>query len=130
MKTNPKLALAMLAGVSFGVVSTRGMHAHQTKTPPGYIIAEIDVTDPSAMAKYGAQAPGTVVAYNGRYVVRGGKAEAIEGEAPKGHIFIIAFDSFEKARQWYDSPEYTAIRPIRQKATKSRLILAEGVAPE
>lgn len=43
---------------------------------------------------------------------------------------VIGFDSVEKAREWYDSPAYSAIRPFRQSATKSRLILVEGVAPE
>jgi uncharacterized protein (DUF1330 family) len=62
--------------------------------------------------------------------VRGGKTRALEGEAPKGYVVVIGFDSVEKAREWYDSPAYEAIRPIRQNATKSRIFIAEGVAPQ
>jgi uncharacterized protein (DUF1330 family) len=123
------LPLAVLVGVWIGVAAAGVIHAQQVKTPPGYIIAEVEVTDPAALQKYGAQAPGIVTAYNGHYVIRGGKPQVLEGEAPKGFIVVIGFDSVEKARAWYDSPEYTAIRSIRQNATKSRLLLAEGVAP-
>jgi uncharacterized protein (DUF1330 family) len=131
MKTNLKLALAVLAGVSIGVAGGRAIHAQQVKTPPGYVIAEVEVTDPTALQKYGEKAPQIVASFNGRYVVRGGgKIQALEGEPPKGYVVVIAFDSAEKAREWYDSPAYSAIRPIRQNSTKSRLFIAEGVAPQ
>jgi uncharacterized protein (DUF1330 family) len=131
MKANRKLALALLAGVSIGVAGAKAMHAQQVKTPPAYVIGEVVVTDPNpaALREYGAKGPGIVAAYNGRYVVRGGRTQSLEGEPPKS-IVIIAFDSAEKARAWYDSPEYSAIRPIRQNAAKSRLYIVEGVAPQ
>jgi uncharacterized protein (DUF1330 family) len=132
MKTNHKLALAVLAGVSLGVAGGRMIHAQQVKTPPAYVIAEVETTnhDPNAMQGYGEKAPGIMAAFGGHYVVRGGKTLALEGEAPKGYIVVIGFDSMGKARAWYDSPDYAAIRPIRQRATKSRLLLAEGVTPQ
>jgi len=49
---------------------------------------------------------------------------------PKGFIVVIGFDSVEKAREWYDSPAYAAIKPFRQSSTKSRIFIAEGVAPQ
>jgi uncharacterized protein (DUF1330 family) len=55
--------------------------------------------------------------------------QTLEGEPPKGGIVLIAFDSAEKAREWYDSPAYAAIRPIRQSAANSRIFIVEGVAP-
>jgi uncharacterized protein (DUF1330 family) len=63
-----------------------------------------------------------------KVVVRGGKVQTLEGEPPKGAIVEIAFDSVEKAREWYDSPAYAAIRPLRQHAAKSRIYIVEGVA--
>jgi len=51
-----------------------------------------------------------VASHGGRYVVRGGDVQALEGEPPKGYIVVIGFDSVKKAREWYDSPEYSAIR--------------------
>ena len=129
MKMNHKLAIAMMAGVSIGVAGAKAIHAQQVKTPPAYVIAEVEVTDPTTLQKYGEKAPQIVASFNGHYVVRGGKVQALEGEPPKGYVVVIGFDSAEKAREWYDSPAYAAIRPFRQNSTKSRLFIVEGVAP-
>ena len=129
MKTNRKLALAALAGISIGVGGAEAIHAQQGKMPPGYIIAEVDVTDPSTMQKYGEKVPETLAPFNHQYLVRSSKIQSLEGEPPKGGIVVIAFDSLEKAREWYDSPAYTAIRSMRQSAAKSRIFIVEGVVP-
>ena len=129
MKTNHKLALAVVAGAAIGAAGASAIHAQQVKTPPGYVIAEVEVTDPGTMKKYGEKVPDTLAPFQHHYVVRGGKPQALEGKAPKG-IVVIAFDSAEKARSWYDSPAYEAIKPIRQSAAKSRIYIVEGVAPQ
>ncbi len=129
MRADYKLALGMVAGVLIGVAGTRTIYAQRAKIPPAYIIAEVEVTDPAGLKKYGEKAPEIVASHGGRYVVRGGKVEALEGEEPKGYVVVIGFDSVEKAHAWYDSPDYKAIRGFRQNATHSRLLLAEGVAP-
>jgi uncharacterized protein (DUF1330 family) len=126
MKINQKLVLAVLAGGCIGAAGGMTIRAGQAKKPPAYVIAEVEVTDPTTLQKYGDKAPQIVASYNGHYVVRGGEVQSLEGEPPKGFIVVIGFDSVEKARKWYDSPEYAAIRPIRQKATKSRLFIVEG----
>ena len=128
MKTNHYLALAVLAGVAIGVAGARAIRAQQVKAPPAYVISEVDVTDPATFQKYAEKAPETVAAFNGRYLVRGGKIQAVEGEAPK-RIVVIAFDSAEKARDWEDSAAYGAIKPIRQSSAKSRVYIVEGIAP-
>jgi uncharacterized protein (DUF1330 family) len=130
MKTNYKLALAVLAGVSIGIAGARAIHAQPAQTRPAYVIAEVEVTDPTTLKKYSDKAPQIVASFNGRYVVRGGNVQALEGEPPKGFIVVIGFDSVEKAREWYDSPAYSAIKPFRQSSTKSRIFIAEGVAPQ
>jgi uncharacterized protein (DUF1330 family) len=129
MKTHFRLWLAALAGVSIGVAGAAAIHAQQTKTRPGYVIAEVEVTDPTTLQKYGAKAPQIVASFNGHYVVRGGDVQALEGEPPKGYIVVIGFGSVQKAREWYDSPAYAAIRAFRQNSTKSRLFIVEGEAP-
>jgi uncharacterized protein (DUF1330 family) len=129
MKTNHKLALAVLAGVSIGVAGAKVIHAQQVKTPPAYVIAEVDVTDPATFQKYREKIPETLAPFNGHYLVRGGKTQALEGEPPKRFV-VIAFDSMEKAQAWEDSPAYAAIKPIRQSSAKSRIFIAEGVAPQ
>ncbi len=129
MKTNRKLGVALLVGVSIGVAGAEAIRAQQIKTPPGYVIAEVEVTDPATMQKYVEKIPESLAPFNHHYVVRGDKIQALEGEAPKGGIVIIAFDSAEKAREWYDSPAYEAIKPIRQSAAKSRIFIVEGIVP-
>src|SRR5208283_2284247 len=129
MKTNHKLALAVLAGVSIGVVGAQVIQAQQAKTPLGYVIAEVEVTDPTTMQKYSEKVPETLAPFDGHFLVRGGKTQTLEGEAPK-RIVVIAFESAERARAWYDSPAYAAIKPIRQSAAKARLFIVEGLAPQ
>jgi uncharacterized protein (DUF1330 family) len=125
MKTNFKLMLAVLAGAVIGVGSATLIHARQVKVLPGYVVAEVDVTDPATFQKYAEKAPGTIAASNGHYIIRGGKSMSIEGEPPKRFV-VIAFDSVEKAKAWEDSPAYEAIKPIRHSSAKSRVFIIEG----
>jgi uncharacterized protein (DUF1330 family) len=129
MKPNHKLALVMLAGIALGGAGATAIHAQQAKVAPGYVVAEVDVTDPIGFGKYAAAVPGTLAPFNGRYLARGGKIEAVEGDPPKRFV-IIAFDSAEKARAWEDSPAYEAIKPIRHASAKTRVFIAEGVPPQ
>lgn len=131
MKTNHKLALAVLASVSVGAACDRAIHAQQVKTAPAYLISEADtIKDPIAIKEYGGKVPETLVPFDGHYhfIVGGGKPEGLDGEAPHS-IVVIAFDSAEQVRAWYDSPAYQAIKPLRQSAVKGRMFLVEGVTP-
>ena len=128
MKTKPKLTFAVLAGCLIGL-AIGTIRAQQSKTPPGYVVAEVTVTDLAAMQKYGEQVPETLARFNHHYVVRSSKIQSLEGEPPKG-LVVIAFDSVEKAREWYDSPAYQQIKPIRQRAANSRIFIVEGLAPQ
>ncbi len=129
MKTNHKLGFAVLVGALIGVAGTTMIHAQQAKVLPGYVIAEVDVTDPATFQKYAEKAPGTVAASNGHYIIRGGKSISIEGEPPKRFV-MIQFDSVEKAKAWEDSPAYEAIKPIRHSSAKSRVFIIEGAGPQ
>jgi len=107
-------------------------HGAQVKTSTVYVISEADaITDSAAIKNYGAKVPETLAPFSGHYhfVVRGGKAENLDGDPPPEGIVVIAFDSSEQAHAWYDSPAYAAIRPIRQAAIKGRMFIVEGVAP-
>jgi uncharacterized protein (DUF1330 family) len=128
MKTNQKLALAVLIGVAIGVAGSVSIHARQMKAAPGYVIAQVEVKDPATFKKYGDQVPGTLAPFNGHYIIRGGNPQAVEGTAPQRFV-VIAFDSVEKAHAWEDSPAYVAIKPIRHSSATSTVFIAEGVAP-
>lgn len=93
-----------------------------------YLVAEIEVTDPQTYQRYSAMVPPTFVGFNARFIVRGGTTEALEGQPPK-RIVVIAFDSLDEARRWYNSPAYQEAKALRQRASKGRLYLVEG-APE
>lgn len=133
MKTNCKYTLAVLAGVLIGIAGARAIHAQQVKPVPAYVISEADViTDPTAVEKYGEKVSETLAPFNGHYhfVVAGGKAQALDGAAPPNGIVVIAFDTAEQARAWYDSPAYQAIKPLRSSSVKGRMFIVEGIAPQ
>jgi uncharacterized protein (DUF1330 family) len=125
MKTDHKIILGVLIGMIIGVAGATVMHARQMKMLPGYVVAEVDVTDPATFKQYSDKAPGTIEQYGGHYVIRNGKNTSIEGDAPKRFV-VIQFESVEKAKAWEDSPEYTAIKPIRHSSAKSRVFIIEG----
>jgi uncharacterized protein (DUF1330 family) len=132
METNRKLALAVLAGVSIGAAGGRAIHAQQIATAPTYVISEAEtITDPTAVKKYGGKVPETLAPFRGHYhfLVAGGKTQGLDGEAPQG-IVVIAFDTVEQARAWYDSPAYQAIIPVRRSAVKGRMFLVDGLAAQ
>jgi len=94
----------------------------------GYVIAIVDVSDVEGYQAYSRQVPATIAKYGGRYLVRGGKMELREGEWPGPRTVILEFPSLERALEWYDSPEYQPLRPIRQANSSARIAFFEGVA--
>ena len=127
MKGSYKLVLAALAGIVIGAAGIKLLYA-QSNTPPGYLIAENDVTDTGTYQKYAAQVPSTLAPFTGRYIVRAGKTDSLEGTPPT-RVVVIAFDSMATARHWYDSPAYQVIEPLRRQSAKSRIFIVEGVSP-
>ena len=93
---------------------------------PGYVIADVTVTDPETYAGYRKLTPGTIAAFDGRFLVRGGAHEAIAGAWAPGRLVLLAFDSQARARAWYDSPAYVEARAIRQSASTGTLVLVDG----
>jgi uncharacterized protein (DUF1330 family) len=92
----------------------------------GYILAEVEVTDPEQYQVYARQTSATVEKYGGKFLVRGGPYETLEGNSQGKRLVVLEFPSVEQARAWYDSPEYSAIRGIRQRAAISQLLLVQG----
>lgn len=93
-----------------------------------YILADVTVADQQAYREYTRQVPGTLEAFQGRFVVRAGASETLEGEWNPDRLVLIEFPSLELARAWYDSPAYQAILPIRHRHSQAKfLALIEGV---
>jgi uncharacterized protein (DUF1330 family) len=119
-------AAAAIVGIALGSLGTQMLKGQ--KSPTGYYIAEVfEVSNQDQFNTYAAGVPKTIEKYGGHYLVRGGKTESLEGEQPR-RIVVIAFKTVANAQKWYNSPEYSAIRPIRQRSAKSRGFIVEGVA--
>ena len=91
-----------------------------------YVIAEIEVTDPASYEEYRKQVLAVVTKYGGRFIVRGGKVETLEGGWSPRRVVALEFPSMEQARSFYRSPEYAPLIVLRQKASRGKLILVEG----
>jgi uncharacterized protein (DUF1330 family) len=90
-----------------------------------YVVAEVEIIDPEGYKAYQTLTPASVAQHGGRFIVRGGRTEALEG-APTKRIVIAEFADMETARRWYRSAEYSAARAIREKAATTRLFIVEG----
>jgi uncharacterized protein (DUF1330 family) len=95
--------------------------------PAAYLIAEIEITHPEGYAEYTKAVPATVEKYGGKFLVRGGKSQPLEGEWPERRRVIIEFASMERAKAWWDSSEYAKPKAMRRANSKGRLIFLEGV---
>lgn len=99
----------------------------ETSAAPGYIVAEIAVTDPVAYEAYKPKAAALVAQYGGRYLVRGGTASALEGAAPPGRVVVVEFPSVAQALKFYNSPAYRTVGQIRRDASISRFFVVGGL---
>jgi len=93
---------------------------------PAYLIAEVEVLDHKLFENYKPMAGPTVAAYGGKYLARGGPMETLEGEGMSKRIVIIEFDSSARAKEWWNSAEYREAKQLRQRCTKTTMILVEG----
>ncbi|MGQ0696895.1 MAG: DUF1330 domain-containing protein [Panacagrimonas sp.] len=94
----------------------------------GFVIAEIlEVSDPAGMKRYAEAAHATVEQYDGKYLVLRGKTEVLEGEWNSGPLVILEFPSPQRARDWYDSPEYRPLIEMRKAVSRTNFILLEGL---
>jgi uncharacterized protein (DUF1330 family) len=92
-----------------------------------YILAEIEITNPEGYKQYTQSVPATVAKYGGKFIVRGGTAEVLEGEWPQRRRVILEFPSVEAAKRWWNSPEYEKPKALRRANSDGRLLLLEGV---
>ena len=97
---------------------------------PAYFVAELETTNPAGMEAYRAAVPATLAQYGGRFVVRGGTSELIEGGPEPKRIVILEFADAAAIKRWYNSPEYQEILPLRTDNAISDLVLVDAVASD
>ena len=92
-----------------------------------FVVVDIEVTDAVAFEEYRRAVPATITKYGGRYLVRGGKSETLEGGWDPQRLVILEFPNVEAVKRWYRSEEYRPLLAVRLKASKGSLVLVEGV---
>ena len=93
---------------------------------PAYVIVDIDVLDPVGYEQYKNLAGATVEKYGGKYIVRGGKSDVLEGDWRPKRIVILRFDSMARAKEWLNCEEYREPRKMRHRTARTNMIVVEG----
>lgn len=92
-----------------------------------YVIVNVEVKDPERYEEYKRMAGRAVAEHGGRFIVRGGAAEKLEGDIAPRRMVVVEFDDIEAARAWYASPEYQPALRLRHEIAATDMILVEGV---
>ncbi len=92
-----------------------------------YFIVDLNVKNPQAYEGYKQAAAASIAQYGGKYLVRGGKHEVLEGKWRPTRLVLLEFPSLEAAKRWYTSPEYAKVKPIRLQNADGDLVLVEGM---
>lgn len=93
---------------------------------PGYLIANIEVTNPAGFDEYRQKVAPLIAQFGGRYLVRGGEVKNLEGALAIRRLVVLEFPSMEAAQRFYDSAEYQPLLKLRLASTKSDVVLAAG----
>ncbi len=91
-----------------------------------YVIADIQVTDPVAFEEYRQKVAPLVAKYGGKYVVRGGASETVEGDWVPHRLVVLEFENMDRLKEFYHGEEYRQVMAIRTKATVSKVVIVEG----
>ena len=92
-----------------------------------YVIVEIDIVDPTRYEEYKQLASATVEKYGGKYIVRGGAVETLEGDWKPKRIVVLQFGSMQRAKDWLDCEEYREPRKMRHRTARTRMVVVDGV---
>jgi uncharacterized protein (DUF1330 family) len=92
-----------------------------------YVIFDVEVQDAAGYEEYRQAGSPSVPPYGGKYIVRGGRVEVLEGTWRPSRVIVIEFESFEQAKRWYHSPEYQAALKGRLRTAVSKVLIVEGI---
>ena len=94
---------------------------------PAYVVVEVEVLEKERYETYKQMVPPSLAAYGGRFIVRGGAAETLEGEWSPKRLVILEFPSAEQAKAWWGSKEYAEAKALRQATARTQMVVVEGV---
>ncbi len=92
-----------------------------------YVIADVTINDPVEYEAYRKLTPASIAAYNGKFIVRGGQTETLEGDWQPGRVVVLEFPTLAVAKAWWASDEYGVAKIIRQRTAETKMIVVEGV---
>jgi uncharacterized protein (DUF1330 family) len=92
-----------------------------------YIIVDVKIYNSFAYEEYKKLTPASIAAYKGKFIVRGGAAETLEGDWDPGRVVVLEFPDIDQAKRWWNSTEYASVKLMRQGASSTKMILVEGV---
>jgi uncharacterized protein (DUF1330 family) len=93
---------------------------------PAYVIVEVSIHDHKDYEEYKKLTPAAIAAFDGRFIVRGGKTQTLEGDWNPERIVVLEFPSADRANEWWHSEIYMNAKVIRQRAAKTKMIIVEG----
>ena len=93
---------------------------------PAYLVATLEVYDPSSFKPYVTDVAAIVAKFGGRFLVRGGELEVIDGEWPMKRVTVIEFPTMERAKEWWNSAEYAPYRELRQRTARTNAVFVPG----
>jgi uncharacterized protein (DUF1330 family) len=93
---------------------------------PAYIIVDVTIHNAENYADYKKLTPGSLKPYDGKFIVRGGETETLEGDWQPGRIVVLEFPSLKKAKEWWASEEYAPAKALRQANAQTKMIVVEG----
>jgi len=93
---------------------------------PAYIIVDVKISNHEDYEEYKKLTPASITAYDGRFIVRGGKTETLEGDWDPERIVVLEFPTVERAREWWASEMYSPAKQIRQRTATTQMIVVEG----
>jgi uncharacterized protein (DUF1330 family) len=128
MKTAMKMSLVGAVAFLAGASAMQALHA-QSAGAPAYLVGNIEsVTDEAIFAQYRAAAGKTQAPFGGHALVRDAAPVRVDSSTlPQGKIVILQFPSMKALQDWWNSPAYAAVRPLREKSTVGRLYAVEGL---
>ena len=91
-----------------------------------YIVVEVEVRDAARHENYKGMVPPSLAPYGGRFLVRGGNVETLEGRWSPKRLVIVEFLSVENAKAWWASAEYAEAKALRQATANTQMIVVEG----
>jgi uncharacterized protein (DUF1330 family) len=95
---------------------------------PAYVIVDVNVRDRETYERYKQLAASSVAAFGGRYLVRGGATETLEGRWQPARFVVLEFPTVERGRAWWASQEYGPAKALRQACADTEMLLVEGVS--